>query len=244
MKKLFVNVWILLLIGLVFAQDPNDPGIKDSVFFSGIQPYVCGQPYLGHIKVDVQFYNDEDLVGIEVPLSWSGPIVFDSGTYQNTRVNSLSTKILVVDTINSTILIQVGAIPPGPDHMNPGKGKLVTLFGTVTDTGIVRVDTTSFGGYYLRFVPELATEFVPVFKKLELTLHSDSIIPGDVNGDWRVTLEDIIGLVCYIFRGMPLALKPAGDVNASCTITLGDVIYLVNYIFRSGIQPVTGCACD
>jgi len=61
---------------------------------------------------------------------------------------------------------------------------------------------------------------------------------GDATGDKLISLADIIGLVNYLFKGMPISGSPAyGDCNCDGKLSLADAIYLVNYIFKSGPLP-------
>ncbi len=63
-----------------------------------------------------------------------------------------------------------------------------------------------------------------------------SFVPGDLNGDERITLGDVIFLVNYIFKSgspEPVPLS-AGDTDCDANITLGDILRLVNYLFKSG----------
>lgn len=63
-----------------------------------------------------------------------------------------------------------------------------------------------------------------------------SFVPGDLNGDERITLGDVIFLVNYIFKtGSPEPVPvSAGDTDCDANIKLGDILRLANYIFKSG----------
>jgi hypothetical protein len=66
---------------------------------------------------------------------------------------------------------------------------------------------------------------------------------GDVNGDGRVDLGDVVSLLNYLFKsGSPPQPLSAGDANGDCDVNIGDVIYLLNYLFKGGISPVAGCS--
>lgn len=63
-----------------------------------------------------------------------------------------------------------------------------------------------------------------------------SFVPGDENGDDRVTLADVVFLINYLFKtGSPEPVPLSrGDVDCSGVTDLADVIYLVNYFFKHG----------
>jgi hypothetical protein len=65
---------------------------------------------------------------------------------------------------------------------------------------------------------------------------------GDVNGDGKVTVTDVIYLINYLFKGgpPPIPLK-AGDVNCDGKETVSDVVYLINYLFKGGLKPCQDC---
>jgi hypothetical protein len=65
---------------------------------------------------------------------------------------------------------------------------------------------------------------------------------GDVNGDGRVDLGDVVLLLNYLFKGgaAPQPLS-AGDANGDCSVDIGDAIYLLNYLFKAGTSPAAGC---
>lgn len=68
-------------------------------------------------------------------------------------------------------------------------------------------------------------------------------LPGDVNLNHQVDIDDIVIVIEYLFRdgAQPPILVPA-DVNGDCLVNLVDVVYLINYVFRGGISPQAGCA--
>jgi hypothetical protein len=65
---------------------------------------------------------------------------------------------------------------------------------------------------------------------------------GDVNGDGKVNVDDVIFLVNFLFKDGPPPVPPAaGDINADCFTTVADIIYLLNYLFRGGPAPRVWC---
>jgi subtilisin family serine protease len=68
-----------------------------------------------------------------------------------------------------------------------------------------------------------------------------SFVPGDLNGDEKVTLGDVIFLVNFLFKsGSPEPVPvAAGDTNCDINISLADVLLLVNYILKHGPPACT-----
>jgi len=61
---------------------------------------------------------------------------------------------------------------------------------------------------------------------------------GDANGDYKVTVSDVIYEINYLFKGgaLPDPLK-SGDANCDGKVTVSDVVYLINYLFKGGPKP-------
>jgi hypothetical protein len=65
-----------------------------------------------------------------------------------------------------------------------------------------------------------------------------SAIPGDVNGDGKVDIGDVVFLNNHLFiNGPPPDPKEKGDVNCDGVVNIGDVVYLLNYLFIQGPPP-------
>ena len=64
-------------------------------------------------------------------------------------------------------------------------------------------------------------------------------LAGDVNGDQKYSLPDIITLVNIVFKGAPQPDPVCrGDANNNNLLSLADIIYLVNHIFKGGPKPL------
>ncbi len=67
---------------------------------------------------------------------------------------------------------------------------------------------------------------------------------GDVTGDNKILLTDIIALINILFRAQtPPTPYCKGDPNGDGVIKLTDIIYLINFLFRSGPAPVKKGVC-
>ncbi|MEW5925529.1 MAG: dockerin type I domain-containing protein, partial [Candidatus Zixiibacteriota bacterium] len=70
----------------------------------------------------------------------------------------------------------------------------------------------------------------------------ESVLYGDVNGDWAVNILDITYLINYLYKGGPPPPDPNnGDPNGSCNVNILDVTYLIGYLYKSGPAPLEGC---
>ncbi len=71
-------------------------------------------------------------------------------------------------------------------------------------------------------------------------LHQEGYFRGDVNGDKKLSLGDIVYLINYAFKTgpQPYEFIDQGDVNNDDNVDLADIIYLINYIFKQGPAPI------
>jgi hypothetical protein len=71
-------------------------------------------------------------------------------------------------------------------------------------------------------------------------LHQEGYFRGDVNGDKKLSLGDIVYLIGYVFKSgpQPYEFIDQGDVNNDENVDLADIVYLINYIFRQGPAPI------
>ncbi|MEW5922461.1 MAG: M20/M25/M40 family metallo-hydrolase [Candidatus Zixiibacteriota bacterium] len=70
----------------------------------------------------------------------------------------------------------------------------------------------------------------------------ESVLYGDVNGDWGLNILDITYLINYLYKGGPAPIDMNnGDLNGSCVINILDVTYLISYLYKGGPAPLAGC---
>ncbi len=61
---------------------------------------------------------------------------------------------------------------------------------------------------------------------------------GDVNGDEKITVSDVVYTINYLFKGGPEPNSiEAGDANCDGDVTVADIVYLINYLFKGGPPP-------
>ena len=146
-KGVFVLVLTILispavLPGLCFAdQDPNDPYGPDSVLFRSRDFLVPCPPEPGQVVIPLYFRNDTPVIGLQVPLAWTGPADMDSVNFFGSRIAYVVDKQVTIDNMNQKVLVtaSVGVQQPIPD----GRGMLVKFYFSTSDTGYLFIDTVA-----------------------------------------------------------------------------------------------------
>ena len=238
----------VLFFGLIFAfsptyaqQDPNDPGDPDSVFFTPNELYYPLPSGPGLAFIHIFFTNDDTISGISAPFIFSGPIVYDSVSFKESRIEYLEYKTVNEDLIGEKKIL-IGAIPVVEDIIGPGRGYLATLcFSIIGYADTVEIDTVFFPpNMRLTFVTLDPKGYKPIFTKGVFLIIPYK--PGDADYDMNVDVSDVIYLINYLFKGGPPPYPlVAGDVDGDCDIDVSDVIYLINYLFKGGPLPQPGC---
>jgi hypothetical protein len=63
-------------------------------------------------------------------------------------------------------------------------------------------------------------------------------IPGDVTGDEKVDIADVLFLINYLFQQGPSFVPlEIADVNCDDVVDIADLVYLINYLFVEGPLP-------
>ena len=240
--KLGITLAILFFSSAIWAgQDPDDPGLADTLVFSTNAFYYPLGYGLSEVVIGVRFFNDNQVKGITCPFLIGGPVSYDSVSFTGSRVDSLEFTTTNYDFSQSKLLI--GAVPVAEEPIAPGSGGLCKIYFTLNDTtGPITLDTTFFEpSNHLAFVTgEPPVDYIPRFTGgvFPIVVY----LPGDATGNRFVDIVDIIYLVNYVFKGGPVPVHVvAGDVNGDCTINLSDIIFLVNYVYKGGTMPVPGC---
>lgn len=167
-------VLLVSLSGLCFAdQDPNDLYGPDSVFFRSRGFLVPEPPGVGKIAIPVYFRNDDFVIALQVPLTWTGPATIDSASFFGSRINYVFNKNVTIDNPNKKVLVtaDVGVQPSIPD----GRGMLVKFYFSTTDIGSLIIDTTANSPLpeeHLLFAREDSVTYTPQFLKGEFHLVS------------------------------------------------------------------------
>jgi hypothetical protein len=172
----------------VFAQDPNDPGQPDTVYYvgaglhSGYDLYVPPGPGPFDVKIDMCIWTDNDVQGVTFPCV---DRCYNASTYPTFLAPTKNTDaLLFTGTLldNSGFIKSLnlaGTITPTPPHFNLGaanfagemfqetRGVLAHLTFTVTGVGCICLDTVF--AYYppptgvtCLLVDTLANGYVPI----------------------------------------------------------------------------------
>jgi hypothetical protein len=160
------------------SQDPNDPYSPDSVLFRSKQLLVPCPPEGGEAVLPLYFRNDTPIIGLQVPLSWTGSAVLDSASFFGSRISYLVNKQVTIDNLNKKVLVtaQVGSQQSVPD----GRGMLVKFYFSTSDTGDLIIDTVGTGPEHLLFSREDSVTYTPQYRSGEfhLTCQHDPNDPG------------------------------------------------------------------
>ena len=98
-----------------------DPGIPDTV---RVETKVV--PATDSFTVDVFLYNDEELGGMSIPLTWtSSDFVLDTVLFDGSRIDYIGTKPIAINNASQQVL--VGAIVFFEAYIQPGSGLLFTM---------------------------------------------------------------------------------------------------------------------
>jgi len=130
-KKFILFVFVTVLFfafgasagGQELFNKPNtpDPGIPDTV-----RVETKTVPATDSFTVDVFLYNDEELGGISIPLTWnSADFELDTVLFDGSRIDYVGTKPIKIDNTIQQVL--VGAIVFFEEYIQPGSGLLFTM---------------------------------------------------------------------------------------------------------------------
>jgi hypothetical protein len=179
---LTILTFFIVLSSLSYAtQDPNDPYGPDSVLFRSKDLLVPCPPEAGQLVIPLYFRNDTPFIGLQVPLSWTGPVVMDSASFFGSRIAYLVNKNITIDNPNHKVLITAAS---GLQQSIPeGRGMLVKFYFTTSDTGLLLVDTVAGSPLpqeHLLFTREDLVTYTPQYRQgqFHLTCEHDPNDPG------------------------------------------------------------------
>lgn len=126
-----------------------------------------------------------------------------------------------------TLSVVNGALPPGL-VLDGSTGRFT---GTTTDTTDVTV-----------LVRAASSGFANDHKQIRIRVHEAAYMPGDQNADRSLDIQDVVGIIDYVFRGgNPPTPLDAADPNGDCVSDLADVVRVIDFVWRSGPVMVPGC---
>jgi hypothetical protein len=143
-KTALLTLVISILALSIMAQVDDKFGAIDTIF---AEPY---QINARNWAINVSMFNDEEIVAISVPLTFSAGtnrVVADSTIFAGGRAEQFRVKYAVPDTASQTLTIGLLAdigvsVPP----IAPGKGRIATIFISSLDAKDIvtlKVDSTT-----------------------------------------------------------------------------------------------------
>jgi len=225
---------------LVCEQDPNDPGVPDSVSFYPDYAYYPLPSGPGIFYAHIQVTNDSSVSAILLPLNWSGPAYYDSVTFRESVFGDLEYRTVNPDLGAKKVLI--GAIPVSEPPIPPTRGLFATLcFALTSKTDLVVVDSSFFPPVnHFTFTTTEPEGYTPQFAIGDFPVIE--YWPGDASFDGRVDIADVVFLLNYVYRNGPVPPHPiSADVNEpDGVIDIQDIVYLLTYFYMHGPNPLPG----
>ena len=252
-------ILILSLSSNLMAQDPDDPGEPDTVYFApggmrsatGETLFVWPDSFPQDVVIQVNAWNDNDVAAVYVVLTDSCNAAPCSAEldpaknnlnpfpkcFEGSRIDHFAVLVCKVTYYPPTFYFAGTAMGEGP--LPPGNGLLAKFIFTVNDTGRICLDTTLHPpSIVTQFVTTGAEGYYPIFEKRTFLVSDCGYSSGDPNYDGNTDIVDIVYLVNYIFRsGPPPCFEKSGDVTCDDDVNVIDVVYLVSYLFKAGPPP-------
>jgi len=206
-------------------------GDADSVYFEFNPDYTqSGQYTVRFIVTDDVMAADSQEIEINVTDAGNQKVVFTSGPGEqvDAAVNiPREIEVVAFDPEGETITLNATPVVNGATFTNNGDGTGLYSF-TPTSTQLDSVYVVTF----------IAQDPSMTADTLETNLRVVVLMRGDADANHQYTMNDIVYLISYIFRGgSEPTLLEAADVDDSGEVNVSDVAYLVNYLYNSGPKP-------
>jgi hypothetical protein len=176
-KRIITLAMALIFVGAInlMAQDVGNP---DTLRIDSVKVMQGGKA-----TVNVDFYNDEELAAIELPIIYSSAdISIDSISYVGSRVDYLSTKIATINNPSRQAVTAVFVILEA--NISPGNGLFCKIYFNIP-AGIpdqkITIDTAFYPpGSQLTFIDVNAEGFAPIFKIGKIIV-GNPLAPPEIN---------------------------------------------------------------
>ncbi len=250
---------ILCVPSIAIAQDPNDPGEPDTLYFTpgsmhsptGDTLYVC-DAFPQDVILYMNFWNDDSIGALCTPFidPCNGPPCnadLDESKnntegdppicYEGSRIAHFGALIAKFWYYPQNFYLN--AVAPPADPVPPGDGLLATLVFTVNDTGRICLDSCWWPpSAKLQFVTTQAQDYAPVFEKKTFVISPCQYSQADPDHDGETDLADLVYLINYVLKHGPRpCVLESGDMNCDGSVNVVDIVYFVNYLFRDGPAP-------
>ena len=243
-----ILIFALLLVAAISSRSEDygvDPNIADTIYVDSV---VSSSSTRGFVPV--YFFNDEELAGIEVTLTYNSPDIFiDSFSFVGGRAETFSlkgTQQLTTSTITCySYSLSDTLIPPG----NGLLGYLFFSYIPNISTQFIMIDTITlvFGEreFSTAFSDGSANMFKPEFVPGYLSIQPDNCCLGDRGNvdsspDNVIDIDDLIYMVEFMFNEGPESLcsdETNVDGSIDGVIDIDDLVYMVEYMFGEGPPP-------
>lgn len=191
----------LLLLTMAATAWGQDPGNPDTLFVGSVSTN-AGQKAV----ISVNFYNDETLAALTIPLHWDSPaITLDSVSFAGSRVSYINSQ---QDTIYDSIQGVVFGVIVFAEHNIPAgtglAGKLYFNIPAGTPDQFVHIDSTTIDPANLLFTRPDASSFTPIMKPGKITI-GNPILPGHiVLNPTTMTFQGIYGYTGQVSNNLSI----------------------------------------
>jgi hypothetical protein len=229
-------------LDVVLTIVPATAGADSLIFPSSATTGLCG------VTQEVAIKASQILKGAAIPIAVpEGGAVTDvsfDGHYPENwdfnfvEINNDEGYVFVALANSFGDVIPEGEVPVFTMTYNAGSAECMT-------PGVLRWDTTLSDdpSRALLFSDADNLDVQPGFDKYRDSVVLPGYLPGDFDGNDAVNINDLTGMVSYMFEsGPPPCVLNALDCNGTCTgPNIADMTYLVDFLFQSGDAPVCGC---
>jgi hypothetical protein len=244
---------VLLIHGQSIADDPNDPGNADTLYFScgSDSSSDCDTLYIPcngthDVKIKINFWNDDSITAITVPLidSCYGPTSYaymDTGkntedsAFAGSRVENWEVLVVNIDDDNHQVSYSAVKMMVAPAA--PGNGLFATMVYTVKDTGRICLDTLFFPpANILAFVDTgvAPLAYTPIFRA------ETFIVAARTANDFpTLTMPSNVDTALTMLQTLCIKGIGANDPNSGDTIILEKIEGLGTFNPDTAFSPPT-----
>ncbi len=245
--RILILLVAILIVAAATSKSADDPLIPDTIYIESVVTTSLTGGFL-----PVYFFNDEELAGIEITLTYDAPdILVDSFSFVDGRVESFTLKGVNYLSENTFTIycfsLSDAIIPTGDGFL----GQIHFSFAPGLEAQVVPIDTATVmvgdREFSTSFSDWSSSRFSPEFVSGSLDIQLGSCCLGDrgnINGseDDIIDVSDLVYMVKWMFHEGPgpICMEEV-NVNGSADeiVDVSDLVYLVKYMFNGGPPPAT-----